>query len=193
MQRRSLLKSAGVIITASLSGCLGATPGGESPDNQIDDVVTDSHPNLSITPSVSVVTAESSTERPMRIAVTWENESQEKVRFGEERSMMFHVALSDDEQIRLLSDEYGTWDDIVSFDDCWYVSGAVSGDGAHRVVTLEPREAHQVELDLYAATDDCISSGSYRFQTGVAAWDPEESWGHHPSAEWGFVITIDNM
>lgn len=190
MQRRSLLKSAGVILTSSLSGCLGATSGAKSPDNQIDDVVTDSHPDLSITPSVSVVTAELSAERPMRIAVKWENEAQQKVRFGEERSMMFHVALSDDEQIRLLSDEYGNWDSIVSFDDCWYVSGAVSGDGAYSVVTLEPGEAHQVELDLYAATDDCITTDSYRFQSGVAAWDPEESWGHHPSEEWGFVIKI---
>lgn len=190
MQRRSLLESAGVILTSSLSGCLGATSSDGAPDNQIDDVVTDSDPDLPITPRVSVVTAESSTERPMCITVQWENESQEKVRFGEERSMMFHVALSDDEQIRLLSDEYGNWDSIVSFDDCWYVSGAVSGDGAHKVVTLEPGEAHQVELNLYAATDDCITTDSYRFQTGVAAWDPEDSWGHHPSEEWGFVIKI---
>lgn len=190
MQRRPLLKSAGVITTSSLSGCLGPTSRGESPDNQIDDVVTDSDPDLPITPSISVVTAESSTERPMRIAVQWENESQEKVRFGEERSMMFHVALSDDEQIRLLSDEYGTWDSIVSFDDCWYVAGAVGGDGAHRVVNLEPGEAHQVELSLYAATDDCITTDSYRFQTGVAAWDPEYSPGGPPAEEWGFVIKI---
>lgn len=190
MYRRSLLKSAGVLLTASLSGCLGATSRDKSPDTQIDDVVTDSDPDLPITPHVSVVTPESSTERPMRIAVQWENKSQEKVRFGEERSMMFHVALSDDEWMRLLSNEYGTWDDIVSFDDCWYVSGAVSGDGAHKVVTLEPGEAHQVELDLYAATDDCITTDSYRFQTGVAAWDPEDSWEHHPSEEWGFVIKI---
>lgn len=192
MHRRSLLLSAGVITTSSLSGCLGATSTGESPDNQIDAVVTDSDPDLPITPSVSVVTAESSTERPMRIAVQWENESQEKVRFGEERSMMFHVALSDDEQIRLLSDEYGTWDSIVSFDDCWYVSGAVSGDGAYRVVNLESEEAHQVELDLYAATDDCITTDSYRFQTSAAAWDPEDSSAHPPSEEWGFVIKIDS-
>lgn len=128
----------------------------------------------------------------MRIAVQWENEAQQRVRFGEERTVMFHVALSDDERIRLLSDEYGNWDNIVSFDDCWYVSGTVNGDGAHRVVNLEPGEAHRVELDLYAATDDCITTDSYRFQTGVAAWDPDESPDHPPSEEWGFVINIDS-
>ena len=192
MQRRPFIKSVGVILTPSLSGCLGATPEDESPNNQIDDVVTDSPPDLPITPSVSVVTPESSAERPMRIAVKMENKAQQKVRFGEERSKMFHRATSDDERIRLLSDEYGNWDDIVSFDDCWYVSGVMSGDGAYPVVNLEPGEAHQVELDLYATTDDCITSGSYRFQNSVTAWDPDEPPGHPPSEEWGFVINLDS-
>lgn len=133
---------------SSLSGCLGTAPGGESPHNRIDGVITDPPPDLPIAPAVSVVTAESSAEGPTRIAVTWANGTERQIRFGEERNATFHIATSDDERARLLGDEYGTWNDIVSFGDCWYVSGEVNGDGAYRVVDLEAGGAHRAELDL---------------------------------------------
>lgn len=92
----------------------------------------------------------------------------------------------------VLGDECGTWNDVVSFGGCWYVSGGVDGDGAYRVVDLEPRGAHRVELALYAATDDCLTTDSYRFRTDVPAWNPGGSPDHPPSERWVFVIDIES-
>lgn len=192
MQRRALLANAGAALASPLGGCLEALPGGESPDGRIDDVVADSPPDLPLVPSVSVGRAESTEDRPMSLAVRWENGGDETVRFGEERSVMFHAARSDDERAHLLSEEYGTWDDVVSLAECWYVSGAVGGDGAYRVGELAPGEAHEVELGLYAASDDCFAASSHRFRTSVSVWGPGEAPDHPPTENWGFVVHVDS-
>lgn len=130
MRRRTILANTGTTLAASLCGCLGAVSREESPDNRIDKVATDTAPDLSLVPSFSAISPESTVDGPMSIRVKWENEQQETVRFGEERSAMFHAVKSDDEGAHLLSDDYGTWDEAVSLDECWYVSGEIGGDAA---------------------------------------------------------------
>lgn len=193
MQRRTLLAGTGAILTSSVGGCLGTVPGSESPDDRIDEVVADSPPDLPLVPGVSIVTAESTQDHPMRIAVRWENDQQETVRYGEERSVMFHAARSDNERAHLISDEYGIWDDTVSIDGCWYVSGDVGGDGAYRVGELAPGEAREVELGLYAASDRCFTRGSYRFQNSVSVWKSDDVPENPPTEEWGFDVHIDSV
>lgn len=190
MQRRTLLTNSGILLASSLSGCLAAGPGGESSNNQIEDVVTDSASDLSLVPSISIGAAEATENRPMSIGVSWENEQQETVRFGEEQSVMFHAARSENEQVHLLSDDYGTWDDVVSLDECWYVSGEVGGDGAYRVRELKPGEAHETELKLYAASADCFTTDSYRFQTRISVGQSGEYPENRPAEEWGFVLYV---
>lgn len=105
---------------------------------------------------------------------------------------MFHAAKSDNEHAQLLSDEYGRWDDTVSNDACWYVSGDVGGDGVYRVGELAAGEAHEVESGLYAATNECFTTGSYRFQNSISVWKSDDIPDHPPSEEWGFDIRIDS-
>lgn len=192
MQRRTFLTGTGVCFASSVAGCLGTVPGDETPTNRIEDITPDSPPDLPLTPRISIATAESTEDRPMRIAVKWKNEQQETVRFGEERSVMFHAAMSDNERAHLLSDEYGIWDDTISNDACWYVSGEVGGDGAYRVGELAPGEAHKVELGIYAATDECFTRDSYRFQNSISVWKSDDIPAHPPSEEWGFNIRINS-
>lgn len=190
MHRRRLLAKSGVGFAASLGGCLGAGPAGESTSYRIDRMVTEPPPDLPIVPGVSAASAAPTADRPMRVAVEWENERREPVRFGEERSAVFHAARSDDERAHLLADEYGTWDDVVSRDGCWYVSGEVGGDGAYRVGELGPGERRAVELGFYAASDDCLATGSYRFRNRIWAWRSADDPAHPPSQEWGFVVHV---
>lgn len=191
MHRRSVLASAGTFLTASLAGCLGTPVGGRSPDHRIDDVITDAPPDLPLVPSIGVVSAESTEDQPLSLAVRWENDGEKPVRIGEERSVVFHATTSDNEGAYLLSDEYGNWDDTVALDACWYVSGAVNGDGAYHVGELAPGEAREVELSLYAATDGCFKKDAYRFQNTISVWESANRPSHPPSEEWGFVVNID--
>ena len=192
MQRRTLLTNSGVLLASSLSGCLAAGPWGESPNNRIEDVVTDSASDLPLVPSISIGTAEATEDRPLSIVVSWVNEQQETARFGEERSVMFHAARSENEQVHLLSDDYGTWDDVVSLGECWYVSGEIGGDGAYRVRELKPGEAHETELKLYAASADCFTTDSYRFQTLVSVGKSGERPEDRRAEEWGFVLHVES-
>lgn len=192
MQRRTFLANTGMFFTASLGGCLGAVSRDESPDNRIDKVATDSATDLPLVPSISAISPDSTVDSPMNIRVRWENEQQETVRFGEERSVMFHAAKSDNEGARLLSDEYGTWSEAVALDECWYVSGEIGGDAAYRVRELKPGEAHETELKLYAATVDCFTTDSYRFQTRISVGKSGEHPENRPAEEWGFVIHVES-
>lgn len=191
MHRRRLLAETGVGVTAALGGCLGAVPEGAAPATRIDEVHTEPPPDLPIDPSAAAVSPEATADRPIRIAVEWENRGPEPVRFGEERSVVFHAARSDDERAHLLADEYGTWGDAVSRDGCWYVSGEVGGDGAYEVGEVEPGETRAVELGLYAASDGCLDTGSYRFRNRVSAWRSSDVPDHPPTEEWGFVVRVD--
>lgn len=191
MQRRRLLAKTGTGFAASLGGCLGAGPSGDSTSYRIDEVVTEPPPDLPICPSASAVSPEPTADRPMRLTVEWENERREPVRFGEERSAVFHAARSDDERAHLLADEFGTWGDVVSRDGCWYVSDEVGGDGAYRVGELEPGETRAVELGFYAASDDCLGTGSFRFRSSISAWRSADVPNHPPSEEWGFVVRVE--
>lgn len=197
MKRRHVLVSTGAIVSTPLGGCLdsgieGANDGGNgSRTTHIVDVTPDAPSDLSVTPEVSVVVEAATVETPASIAVGWENEGPDAVRLGEKRSITFHAVPSDDENCHLLNDGWGDWDETVSFDHCWYVSETISGGGAFRVVELAPGETYEGDARLYADSDRCLSSGAYRFQTAITAWNPEESEGDGETVEWGFVLDVE--
>lgn len=194
-RRRDILSSVGIVVSTSLSGCLDgrleSTTGGHG-TTTIEGVDSDSPPEVPVVPEVSVVNAEATAEAPAGIAVNWENEANHPVRLGEERGLVFHPGRSDDEDARLLSDEWGDLAETVSYDGCWYVSGVISGDGAFRVANLEPGDRYGAGTHLYADSNECLTSGTYRFQTNIGAWNPDGSEEEEATdIEWGFDLHID--
>lgn len=190
MKRREALAVSGSVVASTLAGCTGGRDGRGTTGVRIVDVAADPPPDLPVAPDVSVADAEETTERPAGIAVEWVNEADEIVRIGEERSIGFRTAKSEDGSAHLLVGDGRDWDDTVSFDGCWYVSGAVNSDGSYRTVRLEPGEALESESGLYADDDGCLG-GTYRFRTLVTVEPPGGTAGHGVTEEWGFGLDVE--
>lgn len=114
--------------------------------------------------------AEETAERPAGIAVEWVNEVDETVRIGEERSIGFRTAKSEDGSAHLLVGDGRDRDDTVSFDGCWYVSGAVNIDGSYRTVDWN-RERPSNPNRGSTPTTTAVSAGR-------TAFGPSSRWTH---------------
>lgn len=199
MNRRSVLAGVGAASPLVLGGCLASRIGGDGdPESdqshystRIVDVHADPQPELQVVPTVSVETAEATAASPAGVTVGWENVSDETVRLGERRSAVFHDVRSDDERLHLLSDEFGTWEETVSFDGCWSVSKRVGGPAVYGVANLDPGERYVAESKLYRTDTDCSLDGLFHFQTTVTVQGPHESELEGTTVEWGFDLEIE--
>lgn len=150
----------------------------------------DPSPALPVVPSVSIRTHTETRGRPARITVSWRNESEMPVRLGEARSAFFARTVSDDEEAILLGDEWGSHGEMTSSDGCWQTTQPVNGDGAYRIVELEPGERHEAASGLYGYRESCLTSGTHTFLATVSTRRPDTPDGHGPSAEWGFALEV---
>lgn len=185
-----MLTAAGV-VAATLAGCTGGDGGGET-GVRIEGADPDPPPELPVSPAVAVSHREATRERPAGVAVAWTNEGERPLRVGEERSVGFRIAASEDGRARLLAREGRDWGDVVSYDGCWYVAGDVYADGDYRTVRLEPGAAFESASGLYA-DGDCLEAGTYRFRTRVSTGAAGAAGGtdeRGETAAWGFDLDV---
>lgn len=187
MRRREILTTSVACLVFPGTGCLSASQGNDAMLARVETIDADEPPELPVVPAISVVNEKATESTPATISVSWQNEGAESVRLAEQRSAVFRTARSDDETAYLLGGDRG---DVVAFDGCWYLSGAIGGDAAYRSVKLDPGETYEGQSSLYAATDDCLTATEYRFQTDVTVWRPDESEEDGRSEEWGFVLDV---
>lgn len=189
-RRRAFLGTIVAGLAAPIAGRLPRSRAGGAGGHRLAAVVRDPPPALPVEPSVGIADEPATREHPPRITVAWTNETDVAVRLGEARSAFFALTVSDDEGAVLLGDAWGSHGDANASDGCWHATRPVNGDGAYRVVELQPGECRERASGLYGYRASCLPAGTYHFRTTVGTWRPGETEGHGPSAAWGFALEV---
>lgn len=195
-RRRDLLGCIGAGAVASVGGCMDSVANvvGSTDDpagTTIVDVDPDPAPDLPVTPDVSISDAEETEVSPPTILVRWENDGRDLVRVGERRALLFDHRRSVDGDAYLLGLEGVDREEPVSFDACWRVTGTVADDGEYGTTQLGRRGKHTAMAGLYADADRCLESETYRFETPVTVWNPDEADVDAKTERWGFELQIE--
>lgn len=194
--RRALLGCIGAGAAASLGGCLDRfeAVAGDAPEphgTRIVAVDPDSPPGLPVTPEVSIVDAGEKRNFAPSIMVTWTNAGRDSVRVGDRDALLFDYRRSVGGDAYLLGLEGSDRDDLTSYGGCHYVSETVGDDGEYRTTQIARQGQHMAMAGLYAGSEQCLESGTYRFETPVTVWNPPERDVQAVTERWGFDLQVE--
>jgi hypothetical protein len=218
--RRTLLRIGAIGVAGLLAGCLaagapradGGVPGGsdgDGPDGDDSDgaagtrpsgtggpgvalVDVDPVPDLPVEPAVEVVRDVATADHPPQIRVTVTNVSEESIRVGEGRAIVFQYVHDTTHELLLLPAE-GDWP---AEPDCWRLTDGIAVTEEYRIVDLAPGESVSALVDLYGAAsgeqDACLPVGEFRFETSYAVTtDADGVPDEGPGASWGFSLSLE--
>jgi hypothetical protein len=139
-------------------------------------------PDIPLQPGVDLVAPVATAEAPPRLRATLTNTSDQPVRVGEGRDVLFQYVHDDRTALVLLPpSEYD------AEPDCWRLDSAILTTEEFRVLDLAPGETAAADLDLYASAggDACLPVGEHRFETRYQLVDEERI------ATWGFTVLLE--
>jgi hypothetical protein len=217
--RRSLLRTGALAGAGLLAGCLtdGGPPGGpddsgtDSPTSNGSDAgdtrprgtggpgitlaSVDDPPDLPVRPTVEVVEPVATDDYPPALRLSLRNVSDEPVRVGEGRAVLFAFVTDETDALVLLPAE----EEYDAEPGCWRLAEPVAVTEEYRILTVEAGETLSRRVDLYALPGDepdaCLPVGEYRFASRFATTtDPEGVPGETDedrTATWGFTILLE--
>lgn len=177
--RRKALKSIGVVVTATTSGCnsfsLSQTDNQESETQTTASGLGKGGPKLSLTAEVM---NQSTADTPAQIMTTITNIGSELIEVGFGPTLVFRGITTEDSQAQpgdlvLDPDTYvGPWDDPFQSDDgCWRFpeDGDQSVQMSLEYRQLSPSETYTEQYSIYTLGDvsECLPTGTYTFNETI--------------------------
>ena len=153
-------------------------------------VAVDPEPDLPVRPAVEVVRDVATAEHPPQLRVTVTNGSDEAVRVGEGRAIVFQYVHDTSRDLLLLP----AGEDWPAEPDCWRLTEPIAVTEEYRIVDLAPGESVSALVDLYGAatgTDACLPVGEYRFETTYAVTSDPDGVPEGPGTTWGFSLVLE--
>lgn len=192
MHRRQFIAS-GLAASSLVAGCLTVSDGGTTPTRRVVSVTArDGSPDIPVRPTVEVAQPMASDAGPPELVAAVENTADHPIEVGEERAIVFAYVSSDElPGLTLVPSD----DDAEPVDlGCWRLADAIAVPEYYGIVTLEPGETTDRQLDVWGspAGDACLPTGEFRFSTRYAgARDQsegieEQEW----SGSWGFTLEV---
>ena len=204
LPRRAVLRAGGLLSVGALAGCSDTVrpPRADDPDGDsgtetrprgtggpgLSIAAVDSLPPLPVRPEVAVT--RDTADHPPQLRVTVTNESDEAVRIGEGREVVFAYVADTGRQLILLP----TGDDYPAEPDCWRLTEPVAVTEEYQIVDLAPGESTAQLVDLYGAPgpDACLPVGTFRFESNYAVTtDTDTAPETGDRATWGFSVSLE--
>jgi hypothetical protein len=148
--------------------------------------------DLPVEPGVEVLEPVATEDHPPSLRVTLSNTGEGALTVGEGRAIRFQYVSDDSGTLQLLPAE-GEYP--VPEGNCWRLTEGVATTMEYRTDELEPGEALEADVELYALPgyDGCLPVGEFRFETAytVSTGDPDADAEDAERATWGFSVSLE--
>ncbi|MFC7098986.1 hypothetical protein [Halobaculum marinum] len=235
--RRSLLQSGGLLGLAGVTGLAGCTAtandddplpdggddgsgdgnGGSEPSDREyppgsthEATITgvDDAPDLPVAPRVSLANPYVTEGQPVVLRVDVDNPTDEPVRIGEYRPVVFQYVYDTDGTLVWYPHSERSTDgepdravpDLDLADDgCWRLASGIAQTMEYGTVEIPANGTLTAYVGLYATADapepadGCFPTGAFRFDTNYTVFADGMDGDDNPSATWGFDLAIETI